>query len=156
MLEGMKTQKKTKGRGTFPWAPKKEGNTMKIEHVAMWTELLEEMRDFYTMFFEGEAGPKYENPGKGFESYFLRFSTGARLELMRSQKMREGAMDEHYVQIGLAHLAFSVGSEEKVRELTQRLRNAGHEIVSEPRTTGDGYYESCILDPDGNRIEITV
>ncbi|MBR0576995.1 VOC family protein [Proteiniclasticum sp. BAD-10] len=129
---------------------------MKIEHVAMWTELLEEMRDFYTMFFEGEAGPKYENPAKGFESYFLRFSSGARLELMRSQNMREGVMDEHYVQIGLAHLAFSVGSEEKVRELTEKIRQAGHEVVSEPRTTGDGYYESCILDPEGNRIEITV
>lgn len=129
---------------------------MKIEHVAMWTELLEEMRDFYTMFFEGEAGPKYENPAKGFESYFLRFSSGARLELMRSQNMREGVVDEHHVQIGLAHLAFSVGSEEKVRELTEKIRQAGHKVVSEPRTTGDGYYESCILDPEGNRIEITV
>ena len=126
---------------------------MRIEHIAIWTQDLEGLRSFYERYFQAEAGPRYVNPAKQFESYFLRFSSGARLELMRKPEIavRSGAE-----ALGYAHLAVSVGSEAEVNALTERLRADGHPIVGEARRTGDGYYESVVLDPDGNRIEITV
>ena len=128
---------------------------MKIEHVALYTDKLEEMKDFYTCFFKGKASSKYVNDAKGFESYFITFASGARLEIMRQQGLdsRRTLNDTQY--LGWSHIAFSVGSKEQVDQLTRILEERGFQKVSGPRTTGDGYYESCILDPDGNRVEIT-
>lgn len=129
---------------------------MKIEHIALWTKNLEKMKAFYTTYFAGKANEKYFNPTKKFESYFLTFDSGARLELMAMPSIPDNHNDLAQQYIGLIHIAFSVGSKDKVTSLTEELRQSGYPVVGEPRTTGDGYYESCILDPDGNRIEITV
>lgn len=126
---------------------------MKIEHIALYTSHLEELKEFYITYFNGKANNKYVNSLKGFESYFITFESGARLELMRQQGMAERSAN---TAIGLVHLAFSVGSKEKVDELTQRLEQDGFKRISGPRLTGDGYYESCILDPDSNLVEITI
>ncbi|HGH7174288.1 TPA: VOC family protein [Bacillus wiedmannii] len=126
---------------------------MKIEHVAIWVNDLEVMRDFYKQYFGGEENSLYHNPKKQFESYFITFEGGARLELMR----QVGIDDKIQKQIiGYAHIAFSVGSKEKVNELTNTLREAGYPVLNGPRTTGDGYYESVVSDPEGNQIEITI
>lgn len=128
---------------------------MRIDHVAIWTKHLEELKDFYVEFFNGTCGEKYINSKKGFESYFIAFDDGSRLELMRTSTipLNENSIGEQY--IGIIHMAFAVESKLKVDELTETLRVKGYTIFSEPRVTGDGYYESCILDLDGNRIEIT-
>jgi lactoylglutathione lyase len=129
---------------------------VKIEHVAIWTQDLERLKGFYIEFFGGQANDKYVNPRTGFESYFVTFDSGARLELMQMASIPAARHDPLEQGQGLIHLAFSVGSREKVDQLTERLRKQGYRIVSEPRTTGDGYYESVALDPDGNRVEITI
>ena len=129
---------------------------MKIEHIAIWCQDLEGLRQFYETYFEARSIPKYANEGKGFESYFLSFDSGARIELMRMPSIRETADDPYAEDVGLAHLAFSVGSEERVDALTAALAGAGYEVLDGPRRTGDGYYESAVLDPEKNRIEITV
>jgi lactoylglutathione lyase len=127
---------------------------MKIEHVALWVQDLELMKEFYIRYFGATAGEKYVNPRKNFESYFLAFESGSRLEIMKmpgivdTSKSQEGT--------GFTHLAFSTGSKEHVDRLTEQFRQDGHTIASEPRTTGDGYYESVVLDPEKNRIEITI
>ena len=123
----------------------------KIDHVAIWAEDLELLREFYAKYFGGVSGPLNHNPAKGFTSYFISFDGGCRLELMHREGMTKGKDN----QLGYAHISFSVGSKEKVNELTERIRNAGFSILGEPRTTGDGYYESVIADPEGNIIEIT-
>lgn len=128
---------------------------MKIEHVAIWTKDIEKLLNFYVEYFEGIPGDKYTNIKKQFESYFIKFESGARLEIMQMPTIPLNLNDTINQYIGLIHIAISVGSIEKVNGLTEKLRNAGYKIASEPRYTGDGYYESCILDPDGNRIEIT-
>ncbi|WML33656.1 VOC family protein [Clostridium sp. OS1-26] len=128
---------------------------MKIEHVAIWTKDIEKLKKFYVDYFDGIAGDKYTNSKKQFESYFIKFESGARLEIMQMPTIPQNLNDIINQYIGLIHIAISVGSVEKVNELTDRLRNAGYKVVGEPRHTGDGYYESCVLDPDGNRIEIT-
>ncbi len=128
---------------------------MKIEHVAIWTKDIEKLLNFYVEYFEGIPGDKYTNTKKQFESYFIKFESGARLEIIQMPTIPANLNDTVKQYIGLIHIAISVGSIEKVNVLTEKLRNAGYKIVSEPRYTGDGYYESCILDPDGNRIEIT-
>ena len=125
---------------------------MKIEHAALWVRDLETMNAFYQEFFGARPGQKYVNKTKGFSSYFLSFGSGARLELMHNDAVPAGSGKP---QTGYAHLAFSVGSKEEVDVFTARLHGAGFTIVSGPRTTGDGYYESCILDPEGNMVEIT-
>ena len=129
---------------------------MRIEHVAMWTQNIEIMKTFYTDYFGGIAGDKYINPRKSFESYFIRFDSGARLELMQTPAVLLASGDTNNQYMGLAHIAISVGSIEKVNSLTDELMKAGYTVISEPRYTGDGYYESCVLDPDGNRLELTV
>jgi lactoylglutathione lyase len=129
---------------------------MRIEHVAIWTQDLVAMKDFYCTWFQAEAGPKYVNEARGFESFFLTFPSGARLELMRSDASDSQQPLNREGLPGYAHVAFSVGSEIRVDALTDQLREAGHTVVDGPRRTGDGYYESVVLDPDGNRVEITV
>lgn len=129
---------------------------MKIEHVAIWTHDLERLRQFYETYFGGAAGTKYQNPRTGFQSYFLTFETGARLELMQMPNIPASQNDVQKQFTGLIHMAFSVGSEEAVNQLTAQLQADGFPILDGPRRTGDGYYESVTLDPDGNRIEITI
>jgi lactoylglutathione lyase len=132
------------------------GVEMHIEHIALWSHDLERAKAFYTIYFEGRAGEKYVNPLHGFASYFISFSDGARLELMQMDSIPANANSIERQAVGWIHAAFSVGSSQAVDTLTERLRADGYRVLGEPRTTGDGYYESVVLDPDGNRIEITV
>lgn len=129
--------------------------TVKLEHVALWAKDLEVMKNFYEKFLGGTAGPKYMNPKKKFESYFINFEAGARLEIMKRPDVlfAKGTAGQEY--IGYTHISFSVGSREEVNTLTEELRNSGFSVVGEPRITGDGYYESAVLDPEGNTVEIT-
>lgn len=127
---------------------------MKIEHIAIWTNQLEIMKDFYITYFNACANKKYLNTKKNFESYFITFDEGCRLELMQMPSVPTNLNHEQY--IGLIHFAISVGSKDNVITMTEKLRTEGYEVLSEPRTTGDGYYESVVADPDGNRIEITI
>jgi lactoylglutathione lyase len=127
---------------------------MRIEHVALWVKDLEAMRRFYEHYFGARSGDKYHNPEKQFTSYFLSFHSGCRLELMHRPDVSERM--NHATHTGLTHFAMSVDTEEQVRLLTEQLRRDGYVVLSEPRTTGDGYYESVIGDPEGNRVEITV
>lgn len=127
---------------------------MRIEHVAIWTTDLARCKHFYTSYFGATAGPTYLNPAKGFESCFLSFADGARLEAMTTTTLPLVELPPGVQRLGLTHLAISVGSERLVDQLTQRLRDDGIAVVDGPRRTGDGYYESVIIDPDGNRIEI--
>lgn len=126
---------------------------MKIEHVAMYVNDLEAARDFFVTHLRGKSNDGYHNPRTGFSSYFITFDDGARLELMNKPVMDD--MEKPLNRTGYAHIAFSVGSKEKVDELTETLKAAGYELVSGPRTTGDGYYESCIVAIEGNQVEIT-
>ena len=129
---------------------------MRIEHVAIWTHDLERLRHFYETYFEGRTNAKYVNPRKQFESYFLTFADGTRLELMQMPSVPRSKDDTEQQFTGYIHIAFSIGSREAVDTLTERLQHDGYRILDGPRTTGDGYYECVVLDPDGNRIEITV
>jgi lactoylglutathione lyase len=127
----------------------------RLEHVALWTDDIERLASFYSQYFGARMGEKYQNTSKGFESRFLTFESGARLEIMRTSSMRPVSHAPGAQRMGLTHLALAVGSEQRVDELTDRLRDAGHPVIDGPRRTGDGYYESVVLDPDGNRVEIT-
>jgi lactoylglutathione lyase len=129
---------------------------MTIDHIAIWAKDLETLRAFYERYFQAKAGEKYFNASKNFSSYFLSFNSGCRLEIMQMPGIPASDNDIYEQFIGLIHFAVSVGSKEKVDTLTDDLRRDGFEIVGEPRTTGDGYYESVVLDPEGNRIEITI
>ena len=128
----------------------------KIEHVAMWVKDLEKMKTFYETYFSADAGEKYHNERAHFTSYFLSFRDGCRLELMHKSEIMDNHDALHIEFTGYVHLAFSLGSSDFVEELTEKLRDDGYEVVREPRTTGDGYYESVILDPEGNKIELTI
>jgi lactoylglutathione lyase len=128
---------------------------MRIEHLAIWVSDLELMRRFYETYFGATSGEKYHNPKKNFTSYFLSFDTGSRLELM--QKPGITAIENRAIEyVGISHFAISVESKEKVDTLTEKLRTDGFVVAGNPRITGDGYYESVILDPEKNRIEITI
>lgn len=133
-----------------------QGGSVRIEHVAIWTRDLERLRRFYETYFGARANALYVNPGKGFESYFLSFADGARLELMRQSDRISGEKDGPVPCAGLTHLAFAAGSRDRVDALTRQLSADGYRILDGARMTGDGYYESTVLDPDGNQIEITV
>jgi lactoylglutathione lyase len=128
---------------------------MKIEHVAIYTRDLEALRSFYTKYFQATSNDLYVNPKKGFSSYFLSFSDGARLELMEMESIPDSLDDPVRQSTGIIHIAFSLGSRSAVDRMSERLREEGFRIVDGPRQTGDGYYECAFLDPDGNRIEIT-
>lgn len=127
---------------------------MRIEHVALYVQDLEAARTFFERYFDARAGAPYHNERTGFRSYFLMFDDGARLEIMTRPSMTE--LEKPSARTGYAHIALSVGSKDAVDALTARLAADGYEVLSGPRTTGDGYYESCILDAEGNQIEITV
>jgi lactoylglutathione lyase len=129
---------------------------MRIEHIAIWTNQLEKMREFYVGYFNGRSNAKYTNPRTDFHSYFISFEDGARLELMQQDGKGPNPNSADQQHLGLIHLALSVGAETAVDQLTETLRQDGFPVIGEPRRTGDGYYESVILDPDGNRIEITI
>jgi lactoylglutathione lyase len=129
---------------------------MKIEHVAFWAKDIEKLKDFYETYFEARSNHKYTNAEKDFSSYFLSFDSGARLEIMQMSCVPETANDPYRQFTGLIHIAISVGSVEKVNSLTSQLAKDGYEVLDGPRKTGDGYYESTVLDPENNRIEITV
>lgn len=126
---------------------------MKIEHIALYVKDIERARNFFVKYFAAVSNDLYRNPKTGFSSYFLRFGDGARLELMYRSDIAERSEQP---AAGYAHIAFSVGSRENVISLTERLRVDGYRVVGEPRTTGDGCFESVISDPEGNLIEITV
>ena len=127
---------------------------MKIEHVAMYVNDLEGAKNFFIKYLGASSNDGYHNVKTDFRSYFLSFDDGARLEIMNRPGMKDDEKDLQ--RTGLIHIAFSVGSKEKVDELTASLRADGYEIISGPRTTGDGYYESCVIAMEGNQIEITV
>ena len=156
---------------------------MKIEHIAIWVKDIDNVCEFYRKYFGGEVHPIYHNPAKQFTSRFVTFDDGARLEIMHRPDINVGTEELFHVKrpqgecsvhtckgiaepqdvgsegaqhIGYAHLSFSVGSKEEVDRLTQQMSNDGIQVVGQPRTTGDGYYESVVLDPESNRVEITV
>lgn len=127
---------------------------MKIEHVAMYVNNLEETKEFFIKYFNATSNKIYHNLKTDFRSYFLSFDGGTRLEIMNKPKMEDATKDIN--RTGYIHIAFSVGSKEKVDELTKKLKIDGYEVISGPRMTGDGYYESFIVAIEGNQIEITV
>lgn len=127
---------------------------MKIEHVAMYVNDLEKSKEFFTKYFNGKANDGYHNPNTGFRSYFLTFEDGCRLEIMNKLAMEDPQKTP--TRTGFIHIAFQAGTKEKVDSLTIRLKQDGYEVISGPRMTGDGYYESCIIDLEGNQIEITI
>ena len=127
---------------------------MKIEHVAMYVSDLEETRKFFMKYLSAKSNEGYHNVKTDFRSYFLSFDDGARLEIMNKPNMVD--LDKDLNRTGFVHLAFSVGSKEKVDSLTAELKNDGYQVVSGPRTTGDGYYESCVVAIENNQIEITI
>ena len=129
---------------------------MTIEHLAIWVDDLEMMRRFYTTYFDATSNEKYTNAKKGFTSYFLSFGENkTRLEIMHKDDIHDSSGKRGFAK-GIAHFAIATGSKENVDQLTERLRADKYIIESEPRLTGDGYYESVVLDPEGNYVEITV
>ena len=127
---------------------------MKIEHVAMYVIDLEKAKTFFTKYFNGHSNALYHNQKTGFKSYFLSFDEGSRLEIMSHPNQIDTTRNQGLT--GYQHLSFSVGSKEKVDQLTSQLKKDGYQVISEPRHTGDGYYESVFLDDEGNHIEITI
>lgn len=126
---------------------------MKIEHIAMYLNDLEAGKEFFKKYFQANSNEIYHNKNTNFKSYFLSFDEGARLEIMNKPNMDD--LDKSLNRTGFVHIAFQVGSKEKVNSLTAKLKQDGYEVISGPRTTGDGYYESCIVALEGNQIEIT-
>ena len=126
---------------------------MHIEHIAMYVNDLEAARDFFIKYFNATSNDGYYNKTTGFRSYFLKFDDGARLEIMNKPDMED--IEKTLVHTGYIHIAFSLGSKTAVDELTEKMRKDGYNVISGPRTTGDGYYESCIVGIEGNQIEIT-
>ncbi|MEQ9810416.1 VOC family protein [Streptococcus jiangjianxini] len=126
--------------------------TLSIEHIGLWCQDLETMRAFYETYFKAKSSEKYYNPKSGFSSYFLTFTSGARLELCHRADIKKGDKDT----FGLTHLAFSLGSKDAVDDFAYGVQAQGFPIINGPRTTGDGYYEAVILDPEGNQLELTI
>lgn len=126
---------------------------IRIDHIALYVQHLEAAKEFFVRFFSAQANPMYHNPRTGFCSYFLTFADGGRLELMNLPEVISS--EKSVYQAGYIHIAFSVGGKERVNALTGTLVKAGYELLSGPRTTGDGYYECCIVGIEGNLIEIT-
>jgi lactoylglutathione lyase len=129
------------------------GFLMIIEHIAMYVNDLQATRDFFIKYFNAKSNDGYHNKSTEFRSYFLSFGSGARLEIMNRPKLKDD--EKSLTRIGYSHIAFSLGSKSAVDKLTEKLKNDGYDVISGPRTTGDGYYESCIVGIEGNQIEIT-
>lgn len=127
---------------------------MKIEHIAMYINDLEKARSFFMQYLGAKSNEGYHNPRTDFRSYFLSFDDGARLEIMNKPGMKDE--EKAQARTGYIHIAFSLGNKERVDALTKKLREDGYEVISGPRTTGDGYYESCMIGIEGNQIELTV
>ena len=127
----------------------------RIDHIALWVRDIDKVCAFYTGYFGAKAGPRYDNPAKGFVSRFLAFESGARLEVMTTTLLSPVELEDGVQRMGLTHLALALGSASEVDSLTNRLRADGHQVLEGPRRTGDGYYESVVLDPEGNRLELT-
>ena len=127
---------------------------MKINHVALYVTDLESARDFFVKYLGGRSSDVYHNPRTHFRSYFLSFGDGARLELMTRPEIEDS--EKPPMRAGYVHVSFSLGSREAVDALTQRLREDGYRVLDGPRTTGDGYYESCVVGIEGNLVELTV
>ena len=127
---------------------------MRIEHIALYVNDIEGAQQFFVRYFGATSNDGYHNPQTDFRSYFLSFDNDARLEIMNKPEMPD--LSKELNRTGYAHIAFSVGSKEKVDALTAELKANGYKVISGPRTTGDGYYESCIIDLEDNQIEITV
>lgn len=127
---------------------------MNIEHIAMYVNDLEKTKDFFIKYFGAKANEGYHNKTTDFRSYFLTFDSGTRLEIMNKPGMSDD--EKQLARMGYIHMAFSVGSKEAVDRLTEEMQADGYEVVSGPRTTGDGYYESCVIGIEGNQIEITI
>ena len=126
---------------------------MRIEHIAMYVNDLEKTKEFFVKYFNAIPNEGYHNQKTDFRSYFLSFDDGARLESMNKPQMEDAG--KTLTRTGYIHIAFSLGSKDAVDELTAKMKNDGYEVISGPRTTGDGYYESCIIGIEGNQIEIT-
>lgn len=124
----------------------------RVTHIGIYTMDLERLKDFYVKYFDAQCNEKYEEDN-GFSSYFLTFDSDVRVEIMGNTHLEYHAFKD--LESGMSHLAFSVGTKENVVALTKQLEEDGYEVFSQPRTTGDGYYESKVSDPDGNMIEIT-
>ena len=127
---------------------------MRIEHIAMYVKDLEAAKEFFIKYFNATSNEGYHNKTTDFRSYFLSFEDGARLEIMNRPQMVDD--EKNLNRSGYIHIAFSLGSKAAVDALTERMKNDGYDVISGPRTTGDGYYESCIIGIEGNQIEITV
>ena len=127
---------------------------MRIDHAAIFVADLEKARDFFLKYFSGTSNNGYHNEKTGFRSYFISFDDGSRLEIMNKPGMADPKKEPD--RSGYSHIAFSVGSKEKVNELTAQMKADGYEVVIGPRTTGDGYYKSCIVAVEDNLIELTV
>lgn len=127
---------------------------MRIEHLAIWTYNLERLRSFYMNYFDASSTEIYYNHSREFRSYFLLFDGDCRIEIMEMPNIGKSKNDPLKNYTGLTHFAIRAGSKNEVDHLTEAIRSDGYKVVSEPRTTGDGYYESVVLDPDGNRVEI--
>jgi lactoylglutathione lyase len=129
-------------------------NKMKIDHIAIWVNNLEKTKEFYEKYFGAVSNTKYHNPAKNFQSYFLSFQDGCRMEIMHKPDITESSNLSEKPKTGIIHLAMSVGAKENVDALTNLLRTDGYKIIGEPRITGDGCYESVVLDPENNIVEI--
>lgn len=127
---------------------------MKIDHIAMYVNDLDAAKDFFVKYFDARANDGYHNKSTDFKSYFLTFEDGAHLEIMNNPDIKD--LEKDATRTGYIHIAFSVGSKEKVDRLTEQLKSDGYDVISGPRTTGDGYYESCIIGIEDNLVEITV
>ena len=127
---------------------------MKIEHIAMYVKYLEKAKEFFVKYFNASANQGYHNKKTDFRSYFLSFDDGARLELMNRPNLED--QEKKLAQTGYIHIAFRLGSKKAVDDLTLKMKSDGYEVISGPRTTGDGYYESCIIGLEGNQIELTI
>ncbi len=126
---------------------------MKIEHIALWSKNIEKLKNFYIEYFEASPNEGYQNKRTGFSSYFLSFQEGSRLEIMHIKGIKSWKKRKKIK--GYCHLAFCVKSKDEVIQLTEKIKKDGYTVLSNPRMTGDGYFESVVLDPDGNEIEIT-
>ena len=130
---------------------------MKVDHIGIYVQDLEKISKFYTKYFKGTLSqPAYHNPKKNFTSHFITFESGAKLEIMHQPSIPVIKKEPKEQYIGFIHISFSVGSKENVDKLAKQLKEDGYDIIDGPRTTGDGFYEACVLDPENNRVEFTI